>query len=86
MITATSEVVVRRFFFAISILISSKKIRGVKTFTDRYGIDRRNFVYVSKNPTSNQFDPAWLVYICRDFRVSPSWLLLGDGSMFIPAE
>lgn len=81
-----SVVIVNRFFFALRLLIQTKKIRGVQTFTNAYGIDRRNFLYVEKNPSSKQFEVEWLCYICRDYNVSADWLLLGKGEMIKSEE
>lgn len=81
-----SVVIVNRFFFALRLLIQTKKIRGIQTFTNAYNIDRRNFLFVEKNPQSKQFEVEWLSYICRDYNVSPNWLLLGKGEMLISEE
>lgn len=74
--------VVIRFFEALALLKTIKVIRGKKSFTDRYGINRWNLNTVEKKPTSDMFQVAWLVYLVRDYYVSPLWLLLGEGDVF----
>lgn len=77
-----SQQIVNRFFEAIQYLKDSGKIRGKKTFTDRYGINRWNFYFVEDNPNSGMFKPAWLMYLVRDYGVSSRWLLTGEGEIF----
>lgn len=74
-----TTLIVGRFFEALQLLKNEKAIRGVKTFTDRYGINRRNLYSVKLKPDSGMFQPGWLANLCRDYGVSPSWLLLGEG-------
>lgn len=83
--TPDSQQLVGRFFDALSRLISEKRIRGKKTFTDRYGINRRNMFLLERDHSRDIFQPAWLSYLARDYGISPSWLLLGQGD-FYPSE
>lgn len=77
-----SQRVVKRFFAAIDILISSGKIRGKKTICDELVINRRNFYRLEKNPESDIFQVGWLTYLVRNYRFSPDWLLTGRGDVF----
>lgn len=77
-----SQVIVKRFFAALDILIAEKKLRGIKTFTDRYGIDNRNLYTLRKRPSYGIFQAAWLTYLARDYSISSKWLLLGIGQVF----
>lgn len=77
-----SAVVVRRFFEIIHDLIRMKKLRGKKTFTEKYGINRPNFNTIEKDPARYKFHPAWLSYLVTDFDVSADWLLTGKGQKF----
>lgn len=77
-----SQKIVGRFYEALAALIATRAIRGKKTFTDRYGINRWNFITVSRTPTSDMFQPAWLTYLVEDYGVSALWLLTGAGEMF----
>lgn len=79
--TPDSIEIVKRFFAALEFLIASKVIRGKKTFTDRYDINRWNFNTIQKNPDNGMFQVAWLGYLVRDFGVSAEWLLTGRGRM-----
>ncbi len=77
-----STAIVTRFFDAVRTLIEMKHIRGVKTFTDKYNINRWNFLSLEKEPHRNMFELEWMYYLCRDYNVSPYWLLSGEGEMF----
>lgn len=74
--------VILRFYEAVEKLIETGQIRGKQTFTNKYGINRRNFTFVEKNPQSNMFQIAWLGHLIRDYNVSSEWLMTGDGQMF----
>lgn len=74
--------VTNRFFEAIDMLIAQKKIRGLQTFTRQHNINRWNLLTVKSNPDQRGLKPEWIVYIVRDYHVSPKWILLGKGGMF----
>ena len=74
--------VTNRFFEAIDMLKAQKRIRGLQTFTNLYGINRWNIITVKQNPERSVLKPEWIVYIVRDYGVSADWILLGRGDMF----
>lgn len=74
--------VTNRFFEAISILKTNKKIRGLQTFTKKYNINRWNMNTVKYNPEKSVLKPEWIVYISRDFGISSDWIILGKGPIF----
>lgn len=74
--------IVRRFFKVLYKLQALKIIRGKKTFTDRYNINRWNFITLEKNPETGTFHIEWLTYLVNDYGVSAHWLLTGKGKMF----
>lgn len=78
-----SRVIVRRFFEALQILKANKVIRGKQTFTNRYNINRWNLNTLEKEPERDIFQLAWLEYLVNDYKVSPMWLITGNGSFFI---
>lgn len=81
--TKESEQITRRFFEALKKLIELKVIRGKKTFTDRYGINRWNLnALESGQSTQNSVQLDWLTFIVRDYGVSGRWILTGEGEMF----
>lgn len=73
--------IVGRFFEALDWLKESKQIRGVKTFTDRYGIHRRSLQRLRENPGTNDFKAAWLTFMVVDYGINAQWLLTGEGPM-----
>lgn len=75
--------IVGRFFEALDWLKASRRIRGVKTFTDRYGIHRRSLQRLRETPGTNDFKAAWLTYLVVDFGISAQWLLTGEGPMHV---
>ena len=80
--TEDSQLIVTRFFAALDKLKEDKVIRGKQTFTRRYGINRWNIITLSKEPSRDIFQPAWLTYLVRDYGVSASWLLTGTGKFY----
>lgn len=81
--TKESEQITRRFFEALKKLIELKVIRGKKTFTDRYGINRWNLnALESGQSTQISVQLDWLTFIVRDYGVSARWILTGEGEMF----
>lgn len=80
--TEDSRVIADRFFAAIQKLKDERVIRGVQTFTRRYGINRRNFITCSRDTSRDIIQLAWLGYLVRDYGVSPAWLLTGEGEFY----
>lgn len=80
--TTDSQQIVVRFFDALQRLKEDKAIRGKKTFTERYGINRWNMNTCEKEPSRDIFQPAWLAYLVKDYGVSPLWLLTGEGDFY----
>lgn len=75
------NVIVGRFFAAIDWLKESGRIGGLKTFTDRYGINRRSVRRLRENPGTNDFKAAWLTFLVVDYKINAKWLLTGKGKM-----
>lgn len=68
-----NEKITARFFEALYALKAKGVIRGKKTFTDRYNINRWNLnALEAKNPntTQNSAQLPWLVYLVRDYGVA----------------
>ena len=81
-----SEAIVIRFFEALALLKRARVIRGVQTFTRRYGINRRNLYLLQKDPSRDIFQVSWLSRLVADYGVSAEWLLLGSGDSGIDPD
>ena len=69
---------IERFFAALMHLKLSGKIRGIKTFTDQYNINRKS-VYCIKAGVMRNLPSWWLQCLVEDYGVSATWLLTGEG-------
>lgn len=73
--------VIARMFEAIDMLIAAKKVRGLKTITDMYGLNRPNLIRLRNDP-KKKFYPYYMWILVIDFGVSARWLVAGQGNMF----
>ena len=73
-----------RFFDALDRLKADGCIGGLKTITDRYGLNRWNTISLRNKPAEyyGRFRPSWVQFLVRDYHVSPYWLLLGSGDFY----
>lgn len=81
-INKDGQAITERFFQTIELLKQLKKIRGLNTYTKKYGINRWNLITVRNQPEISVLKPEWLVPLVRDFGVSAEWLLTGQGSIY----
>ncbi len=72
--------ITKRFYEALDIIKSQKRIRGMQTFTREYGENYWNFCKCRKD--GQRIKQEWLTYLVRDYNVSAEWLLTGKGRMF----
>lgn len=77
-----------RFFQALDTLIESKELPGLKTFCTDNNLNRTKYSRIKnalgkpiEESTYKMIDIDALAAICKDFGVSPEWLLLGRGKM-----
>lgn len=80
-ISESGIAITKRFFEAIEYLRSQKIIRGLKTFTDRHGINYWNLCTVRNQPDKSVLKPEWLEWLVEDYKVSANWLLTGTGNI-----
>lgn len=76
-----SQEITGRFFAAIDQLIQNKVIRGKATFCKRNEINRRVYYMLEQDNSRSLFQPSWLTALVRDYKVSPLWLLTGEGNI-----
>lgn len=72
----------KRFFEAVDMLRTQKKVRGLKTITDEIGANQGNTQIVKSSPANHVLKPELLAYLVRQYNVSAEWLLCGTGNMF----
>lgn len=80
------QAITRRFFAALDRLKADGAIRGKKTFTDRFGVNRWNLNSVEKDPTGCRVSAAWLSYLVIGYNVSADWLLTGRGDVYASSK
>ncbi|ERI85158.1 hypothetical protein HMPREF1981_02045 [Bacteroides pyogenes F0041] len=80
----------RRFFEAISLAKSLGKTTGLKSFCEAHNLNLVKYYRIKGDlgkPIEEMhykaIDIDALLYVCRDFGVSPDWLLLGRGKLDI---
>jgi hypothetical protein len=78
--------IIKRFYETIDFLKTSRQIRGIQTFTNKYGINKRNFYTVRKNPESDMFQLIWLSHLINDYGISAEWLMTGKGGMLVKRD
>ena len=83
LMSADVDIVVR-FFSAIDRLKADGCIGGLKTITDRYGLNRWNIMSLREKPAEyyGRFRPSWVQFLVRDYHINPYWLLLGSGEFY----
>ena len=75
-----------RFFEAMDYLVAARIVRGYKTVTDLWGIDRRNLDKLKDEPTRRTLKPEYIYYLERDFGISSRWVVTGHGRMLLPSR
>jgi hypothetical protein len=78
----------KRFFQALEMAIQDGVISGLKGFCKDHDLNRIKYQRIKtalQNPEAEYLykiiDLDALTYICKDYNVSPEWLLLGRGEM-----
>lgn len=81
MITPAGIAITQRFFECLDYLVSSKIIRGEKTFCDLFKINRGNLYSIRKNPDKYSIRPQYIYYICKEYNISETYIILGVGDI-----
>lgn len=72
----------QRFFRIIDMLIRENILRGLQTYCNRYGIDRRNLLLIKKQPTRAMFRAVYLLPLVRDYHINAHYLMTGEGTIW----
>lgn len=78
--------ITKRFFLTLDTLITKRKLRGMKTFTDKYNINYWNLSSLKKEPERRILKVEWLAHLVNDYEVNANWLLCGRGNMFTSSK
>ena len=81
--TAAAIEITGRFFEAMDYLVAARIVRGYKTVTDLWGIDRRNLAKLKAEPQHRTLKPEYIYYLERDFGISSRWVVMGHGRMLL---
>lgn len=84
--TAAAIEITGRFFEAMDYLVAARIVRGYKTVTDLWGIDRRNLAKLKAEPQHRTLKPEYIYYLERDYRISSRWVITGHGRMLLPSR
>lgn len=74
--------ITKRFFLALDTLQAQRKIRGLRTITERYGLNYWNMSTLRQEPEKRVLKSECLAFMVRDYGISAEWLLCGTGTMF----
>ncbi|MCL6101023.1 MAG: hypothetical protein M1292_00810 [Bacteroidetes bacterium] len=80
--TNETKAIMLRFFEAVDMVISQKRIRGIQTYCTLAGIDRRHYYGQKKDLGRGWFQMSWMLPLLKEFSISSDWILLGKGGMF----
>lgn len=75
--------ITNRFFEAIDMLKSQKKMRGLLTFTKAHDINYWNLCTVRNKPDISVLKPELIHFLVSDYNISPIWIITGRGNMFV---
>ncbi len=82
--TEIDQQVISRFYKALDAIIERKDIRGIQTYCNLYGIDKRNLYRQRKDTKTTILHFDWLIPLVTEYGISSFWLLTGIGKMFLP--
>ena len=71
-----------RFFEAIELLVSHKKLRGLQTFTRAHNLNYWNVMSIRNHPDKHGLKPEYIMWLCQDYNVSLDWIFYGTGFFF----
>lgn len=80
--SADTLAIMQRFFDAFQTSLDNQRIKNITKFCEDNHIDKRHFYVQRKDLGRGFFEVSWLVPLIRDCKVSPRWLLTGEGYMY----
>ena len=80
-ISKEGKEITERFFIAIQYLKEQRKIRGIEDFANRYGLSQSYLSDIKSHTDSRSIKVEYIMYLVRDFDISPTWILIGVGNI-----
>lgn len=88
-ISQQTQATQKRFFEALEAVIDHGKLAGLQTFCTDYNLHKAKYSTIRSSLTKPNYQGRYklididaLIYLTKDYGVSPDWLLLGKGNMF----
>lgn len=81
-VSAKGIEIANRFFQAIDILKAQKKIKSLRSLTEKYGLNYGNFHTMKTHPETYALKAELIASLAEDFGLSTEWILLGKGRIF----
>lgn len=77
--------IMERFFIAVEACHKANLLKPLSNYFAEIGVFKNNFYIQRKDRTRGYFEVGWITPLIRDCGVSASWILTGQGTMFVPA-
>lgn len=74
--------ITNRFFLAIDMLKSQKRIKSLRQITTMYNLNYGNTHMMKSNPETYILKPELIANLSKDFGISVEWIIFGIGNMF----
>lgn len=74
-----------RYFIAVEACVKAKLLHPLEYFK-QIGEYKNNFYVQRKDRSRGYFEVGWIAPLIRDCGISATWILTGQGTMFVPTR